>query len=403
MTKRLINPELDELVRRMNRVDGHDEVVEGEDPSASGLDPPSIRDVQGDEPLERLLVEMVQRKASDLLLIPGAPPVLRINGELAATAEPAVDGEAVRMLLAPHLGARSNRLLAETGSTDIPLRLAGSSGGAWRLRVNVQRQRGELAAAIRALPQRIPTLEELRLPADLADLVSTEQGLVLVCGPTGCGKSTTLAALLDVINRNRARHVITIEDPIEYEHANRRSVFEQVEIGRDAPSFGLSLRAALRRDPDVLLVGEMRDRETISTVVTAAETGHLILSTLHTGTATQAIHRIVDVFPGDQQQQIRFQLALSLRAVVCQQLVPTADGRTRVPGLEVLVATPAVRNLIRHGRIEQLYNELAVGSGHGMRTMERSLATLVNDGVISREEALGRAFLPQEFERALNL
>jgi len=403
MTKRLINPELDELVRQMNRVDGHDGVVEGEDPSARGLDPPSIRDVQGDEPLERLLVEMVQRKASDLLLIPGAPPVLRINGELAATAEPAVDGEAVRMLLAPHLGARSNRLLAETGSTDIPLRLAGSSGGAWRLRVNVQRQRGELAAAIRALPQRIPTLEELRLPADLADLVSTDQGLVLVCGPTGCGKSTTLAALLDVINRNRARHVITIEDPIEYEHANRRSVFEQVEIGRDAPSFGLALRAALRRDPDVLLVGEMRDRETISTVVTAAETGHLILSTLHTGTATQAIHRIVDVFPGDQQQQIRFQLALSLRAVVCQQLVPTADGRTRVPGLEVLVATPAVRNLIRHGRIEQLYNELAVGSGHGMRTMERSLATLVKDGVISREEALERAFLPQEFERALNL
>jgi twitching motility protein PilT len=195
--------------------------------------------------------------------------------------------------------------------------------------------------------------------------------------------------------------VITIEDPIEYEHANARAVFEQVEIGRDAPGFAGALRTALRRDPDVILVGEMRDLETMSTAVTAAETGHLILSTLHIGTATQAVHRIVDVFPADQQDQIRHQLALSLRAVVCQQLVERADGEGRVPALEVLVATHAVRNHIRHGRMEQLYNELVVGSSHGMHTMERSLAALVHNGTVAVDAARARCLHPEEFDRLI--
>ncbi len=202
-----------------------------------------------------------------------------------------------------------------------------------------------------------------------------------------------------MVNDTDVRHVITIEDPIEYEHRNRRSIFEQVEIGGDAPNFGSALRAALRRDPDAILVGEMRDLETMQTVVTAAETGHLILSTLHIGTATQSIHRIVDVFPAPQQEQIRLQLALSLQAVVCQQLLPRADGRGRVPAVEILVATHAVRNHIRHGRIEQLYNELAVGSSQGMLSMERSLADLVARGLISPDVARARSSRPAELDR----
>jgi twitching motility protein PilT len=401
--RRLINPELDRLVEEMNLLTDDGQPLPPADAEA-GLDPASLREVAGGEPLEALLTEMVRRGGSDLLLVPGTPPVLRIDGRLTVLDAEPVEDDGVRTLLGPHLGLRASRVLAETGSVDLPLRLSRGpeDEGGWRMRVNVHRQRGRLAAAIRALARRVPTLEELNLPPELARLVEVPHGLILVCGPTGCGKSTTLAALLGVINRSQVRHVITIEDPVEYEHRNRRSIFEQVEIGRDAPTFGGALRAALRRDPDVILVGEMRDLETMSTAVTAAETGHLILSTLHVGTATQAVHRIVDVFPASQQDQVRLQLALSLEAVICQQLLPRANGRGRVPAVEVLVATHAVRNHIRSGRIEQLYNELVVGAAEGMQTMERSLASLVGAGSVAAEVARARTSRPTELNRFLN-
>jgi twitching motility protein PilT len=254
---------------------------------------------------------------------------------------------------------------------------------------------------VRALPRRIPSLAELGLPAGLAELMSASKGLILVCGPTGSGKTTTLAAMLDDLNRSAVRHVITIEDPIEYQHPNRRCIFEQVEVGRDSPSFAAALRSALRRDPDVILVGEMRDLETMATALTAAETGHLILATLHTSDVSQAVHRVVDVFPAAQQTQIRHQLALSLHAILCQQLVPRADGRGRVPAVELLIATYAVRNTIRTGTIERLPNELLAGRGLGMRSLELSLAELVGDGVISADEARTRAVRPDELVRLL--
>ena len=403
--KRLINPELDRLVQEMNLLAEPEEpeVSEEEVPVLGGVDAPALAVVADGEPLERLLAEMVRRKASDLLLLPGAPPVLRVDGRLGALAQPAIDTETVRMLFASHLGARTRQALAETGCADLSLRYGDTADddGGWRLRVNLQRQRGGLAAAVRALPRRIPALAELDLPARIADLTRAAKGLILVCGPTGSGKTTTLAALLDSLNRSEVRHVITIEDPIEYVHANRRCIFEQVEVGTDSPSFAHALRSALRRDPDVILVGEMRDLETIATAVTAAETGHLILATLHSSDVGQAVHRVVDVFPAAQQTQIRHQLALSLHAVLCQQLVPRADGRGRVPAVELLLATYAVRNTIRNGAIERLPNEMLTGRGLGMRLLELSLAELVAAGAITAEEARARAVRPDELERLM--
>ena len=403
--KRLINPELDRLVQEMNLLADPDEPGEDAEgaPPSGGIDAPALAVIAEGEPLERLLGEMVRRKASDLLLLPGAPPVLRIDGRLATLAQPAIDSEAVRMLFEGHLGPRARAILAATGSVDLSLRHGApdDGDGGWRLRVNLQRQRGGLAAAVRALPRRIPALAELGLPARLSELTRAAKGLILVCGPTGSGKTTTIAALLDSLNRSEVRHVITIEDPIEYVHSNRRSIFEQIEIGPDSPSFAQALRSALRRDPDVILVGEMRDLETIATAVTAAETGHLILATLHSSDVGQALHRVVDVFPATQQTQIRHQLALSLQAVLCQQLVPRADGRGRVPAVELLLATYAVRNVIRNGANERLPNEMVTSRGLGMRLLELSLAELVGRGTITAEEARARAVRPDELERLL--
>jgi twitching motility protein PilT len=231
--------------------------------------------------------------------------------------------------------------------------------------------------------------------------VRTSRGLVLVCGPTGAGKSSTLAALVGELNRTRSCHILTIEDPVEYEHRPGKAVIEHIEVGRDARSFPEALRAALRQDPDVLLVGEMRDLETVATALTAAETGHLVLSTLHTNDAAQAIHRIVDVFPPAQQAQIRHQLALALHAIVVQQLVPRADGRGRVPAVELLLATYPVRHHIRSDNLQKLYNEISLGKRHGMISMEQSLAQLVREGKIGLEEAQVRASHPEELEALL--
>ncbi len=393
------DPELERIIHEMNDETSADPAAS---PESVVWDGPDLRDVHGDEPLDAILGEMVGRQASDLLLVPGSAPVVRIAGRLESLRLATIGDETVRDLFARHLNRRAQMQLADRGSVDFSLRLAGSADrAAWRLRVNLQRQGGHLAAAIRALPRRIPALDELGLPASLGDLAATANGLVLVCGPTGSGKSTTLAAILDRLNHTDFRHVITIEDPVEYEHSNNRSVFEQVEIGSDAPEFSQALRSALRRDPDVILVGEMRDLETISTALTAAETGHLVLSTLHTGDSAQAIHRVVDVFPAAQQEQIRHQLAVSLRAVICQQLIPTKDGSGRVPAVEVLSATYAVRNHIRKGNTDRLYNELLAGRGRGMQAMEQALTELVRGGAITAEEALARTSRPDELNRML--
>ncbi len=394
------DPELERIIHEMNR---EERAEHAEPEAAAAWDGPDLREVHGDEPLGAILGEMVLRQASDLLLVPDSQPVVRINGRLESLPLAEVTDEEIRGHFTPHLSRRAQRFLAERGSTDFSLHLAGSSEReSWRLRVNLQRQGGRLAAAIRALPRRIPSLEELALPPILGDLGTSANGLVLVCGPTGSGKSTTLAAILDRLNHNEFRHIITIEDPVEYEHRNKRSVFEQVEVGSDAPEFALALRASLRRDPDVILVGEMRDLETISTALTAAETGHLVLSTLHTADSAQAIHRIIDVFEGSRQEQIRHQLALSLRAIVSQQLIPTATGRGRVPAIELLLANYAVRNHIRRGNIERLYNEIMAGRSHGMQTMEHALTELVRNGAISAEDALARSSRPDELNRMLS-
>jgi twitching motility protein PilT len=394
------DPELERLIQELNRSldrdrDGAEEEIE--------WNGPDLREVDGEEALDGVLGEMVRRDASDLLLIPGTAPVVRVNGRLETLALPGVGDNLVRELFGPHLNRRAQRRLAEVSTTDFSLRLAPRDGrDGRRLRVNIQRQSGRLAAAVRALPRRIPSLEDLRLPPALGELATIPSGLVLVCGPTGSGKSTTLAAILDRLNRSETRHVITIEDPVEYEHVNQKSVFEQVEIGSDAPEFSVALRSALRRDPDVLLVGEMRDLETMSTVLSAAETGHLVFSTLHTGDSSQAIHRVIDVFPPVQQEQIRHQLALSLRAVICQQLIPTSDGGGRVPAVELLLTTYAVRNHIRRGNTDRLYNELVAGRSRGMQSMEQALTELVRAGAIEADEARARSSRIDELDRMLS-
>jgi len=398
MPNKLIRDEqLEELVRELNETDTPRTGVDVQ-PQTGGLVP------EGND-LERLLIEVAQRGASDLLLVAGAPPMFRVGGLLTRSESAPLAGEEILNLLTPSIPGRWTERLNQEGALDFSLRLArGASEDdrrAVRFRVNVHKQRGTLAAAIRALPTEIPTLAQLNLPAGLAELVKPTRGLVLVCGPTGSGKSTTLAALVGETNRNDARHIITIEEPIEYEHRNAAAVIEQIEIGRDSPSFAAALRASLRQDPDVILVGEMRDLETVSTALTAAETGHLILSTLHTSDVAQAIHRMVDVFPPQQQTQIKQQLALTLNAIVVQHLIPRADGKGRVVAVEVLLANNAVRNHIRNEKLQNLATEITLGKRAGMISLEDSLARLVQQGLISADDARGRSSRPDELDSVM--
>jgi twitching motility protein PilT len=268
--------------------------------------------------------------------------------------------------------------------------------GLARFRVNVYFQREAIGAAFRLIPTELKTLEELGIPSSLHQLAEKPRGLVLVTGPTGSGKSTTLAALIDEINRNRSEHILTIEDPIEFLHRHKRCIVNQREIGPDATSFADALRAALRQDPDVILVGEMRDLETISTALTAAETGHLVFGTLHTQSAPSTIDRIIDVFPAEQQEQVRIQIASSLQGVVTQALLPTADGMGRVPALEILLPDDAVRNLIRQGKVEQIYSVMQTNTTRGMQTMEQSLADLIQRQVVTLEVGLTRSSRPAQ-------
>ncbi len=374
------------------------------DAEAVSRSPWPAAQVPSGNPLEALLIEVARRGASDLLIIAGAPPVFRVGGHLLRGAGPPLSGDEVAALLDTFLTPRVRERIVDDGAVDFSLRLAAPAEvdeRTWRFRVNIHRQRGTHAAAIRALPLAVPTIAELHLPPILGELVKPTRGLVLICGPTGAGKTTTLAAMIGAINRAESRHIITIEDPIEYEHRNAQSVIEQVEVGRDAPSFASALRAALRQDPDVVLVGEMRDLETVATALTAAETGHLILSTLHTSDVAQAIHRIVDVFPPGQQTQIRQQLSLSLNAIVVQQLLPASAGNGRAVAVELMLANAAVRNHIRRDKMENLISEITLGKRQGMISIEDSLARLVRKGVITLDDARIRSARPEELESQL--
>ena len=403
--------ELNKLIRSLNQGATADrreaagpelELVRGEEP-APDLDltvklPPTGED-ELPPGLVALLSETVRRGATDLLLVPGASPVVRVNGSL----EKAGGGEAVSAqsafdLLSPSLSADRRRRYHETGVVDLSLRLAGLG----RFRVNLHRTRRGAAAALRVLPKRVPPLSGAGASGDaLRPDESFARGLVLVTGATGSGKTTTLAALVDRMNRTEKRHIVTIEDPVEYEHAHAKSLVEQVEVGVDVPGFAAALVAALRQDPDVILVGEMRDLETTRAAVTAAETGHLVLTTLHTNDVPQTINRILDIFPAEQQGQVKHQLSLALSAIVCQQLVPKKDGSGRAVAVEVLVATDSIRAHIRRGSFHQIHTELTLGKRFGMVTMEDSLASLVQAGTISESEARLRASHPDDLASRL--
>ena len=375
--------ELSEIVAELNRAAPSQKSAERLPQSTASLD--------------ELLGFGTRRNASDILLIVGAPAVLRVNGALAPGSGPPLEPEDIRAAVLPLLEPSQMEELQRRKSIDLGFEREGLG----RFRINIHHQRGTLAASIRLLPSRIPSLESLHLPGSLAKLAERRQGLVLVTGPTGCGKTSTLAALIDLVNTRRAAHVVTIEDPVEYQHRNRSAIIEQIEVGRDTPDFAVTLRSVMRQTPDVILVGEMRDPETMATALTAAETGHLVLSTLHTNDAIQAVARILDSFPAGNQPQIRQQLSLALLAVIAQQLVPGIDGVTRWPATEIMIATDAVRALIRKGDDHQLRSQISVGRAEGMMTMEQSLADLVRAARIARDTALAHCFRTDDLQRYL--
>jgi twitching motility protein PilT len=348
--------------------------------------------------IDQLLAVAVHSHASDVILVSGSPATLRVNGALAADAGPALSAESIRGMLLPLLTAGQMQELQERKCIDFCF-VRGATG---RFRANFHFQRGTLAASIRLLPAQIPTLETLHLPASLGQLAERRQGLVLLTGATGSGKTSTMAALIDRINANRRDHIITIEDPVEYQHANRKSLVEQIELGSDTLSFAQAVRAVLRQDPDVILVGEMRDSDTMAAALTAAETGHLVLTSLHTNDAAQTVSRILDTFPSGYQSQIRQQLSLALLAVISQQLLPAASGAGRFPAVEILVANSAMRNLIRRGDDHQLRANIETGRSDGMQTMEQSLAELVWAGRVSRETAFAHCNHPEDLRRHLH-
>jgi twitching motility protein PilT len=337
--------------------------------------------------IDRLLERMLELDASDLHLTVGSAPAYRVRGAIEPVeGETRLDTDRTREVLYGILTSEQQKQLELNRQLDFAYSLPGVA----RFRVNVFFQKESLGAAFRLVPQEIRTLEELGLPPVLHTLAEKPRGLVLVTGPTGSGKSTTLAAIVDEINRTRAEHILTIEDPIEFLHTHKRCIVNQREIGPDATNFADALRAALRQDPDVILVGEMRDLETISTALTAAETGHLVFGTLHTQSASSTIDRVIDVFRPAQQQQVRVMIANSLQGVVTQALLPTADGAGRVAALEILLPDDAVRNLVRQAKVEQLYTVMQTSSSRGMQTMEQALADLVLRHVVTLDEALAR-------------
>jgi twitching motility protein PilT len=347
--------------------------------------------------ITEILKEVVASGASDLHLSVGVPPVVRIDGHLEALDHPALDPIVTREMVYSILSQDQRQKL----ETDWELDLAYSLFGVARFRVNAFFQRGALAAAFRMVPIEIKSIDDLGLPKIVHSFCHKPRGFVLVTGPTGSGKSTTLAAVVDEINQTRSHHIVTIEDPIEFLHMHKRCVVNQRELGADTKSFPAALRAALRQDPDVILIGEMRDLDTMQIALTAAETGHLVFATLHTQDCPQSIDRIIDVFPPHQQEQIRVQIAATLEGIVAQQLLPKAGSKGRVAACEVLIPTPAVRNLIREGKTHQLYTVMQTGSQQGMQTMNAALAEHVRHGRITKENAFRRTVAPDELERLL--
>jgi twitching motility protein PilT len=341
--------------------------------------------------IERYLEALSERAGSDLLLQPGSPPMIRVEGSLMALEHPDLSSEFTRAVVAELVTPEMLRSLDAGRQLDFAIQWRDGS----RLRANAFYQRDTISVAMRMLPRQIPTLDDLGLPHAAQEFCELPRGLVLVTGPTGSGKSTTLAAMIESINQRRPCHIITIEDPIEYVHTNARALVNQREVGRDATSFTAALRSVFREDPDVVLIGEMRDFETIASALTIAETGHLVLATLHTNDSAQTIDRIVDVFPGEQQQQVRTQLANCLAGAIYQQLLRSIGGG-RVAAFEILVATSAVRNLVKEGKTNQIRNVLQTSLREGMQTLERSLAQLSREGLISMDEARAHSLHPDE-------
>ncbi len=366
--------------------------------SAVEQQPPGAGAVPGGFDFAEVLTQVAARKASDLHLTAGAPPSIRTGGKVQPMEGfPVLTSQQTREVVYGILSEDQRKRF----ETNQQLDLAYAIPGVARFRLNCYMQRGSVSAAFRLVPQDIPALDDLGVPQVLREFTRKPRGFVLVTGPTGSGKSTTLAAMIDVINRERQDHILTIEDPIEFLHNHKRSIVNQREVGSDAPDFALGLRAALRQDPDVILVGEMRDLETISTALTAAETGHLVFATLHTQSTAQTVDRIIDVFPPEQQQQVRTQLSVALQGIVTQQLLPTADGQGRAVACEVLVPNPAVRNLIRESKTHQIYSAIQTAGSIGMQTMDADLVRLVRAGRITLELAEQRASVPEELRRLL--
>ena len=348
--------------------------------------------------IDDLLERMVARSASDLHLTVGAEPTVRVMGQLERMEEfGRLSPEDTQRLLYRMMSTEQQKHLEIKRQLD----MSHSIPGLARFRVNIYFQRESLGAAFRMIPTELKTLEQLGVPTALEELANKPRGLVLVTGPTGSGKSTTLAAMIDLINRTRQDHIMTIEDPIEFLHRHKRCIVNQREIGPDALSFAEALRGALRQDPDVILLGEMRDLETITTALTAAETGHLVFATLHTQDAPSTVDRLIDVFPGAQQEQVRVQIAATLQGVVTQTLLPRADGSGRIPAVEILFPDDAVRNLIRQGKVEQIYSIMQTGTKRGMQTLEQALADFVVRGLVSEEIALNRSSRPEQLSGLL--
>jgi twitching motility protein PilT len=345
-----------------------------------------------------LLTIMIERGASDLHITTGTPPQIRLHGKLTPLTQfERLTPQDTQRLAYSVLNEGQKQKFEEDNELDLSFGIQGLA----RFRCNVYRQRGAVAAAIRVIPIKIRSFDELGLPPVVEQLADRPKGLILVTGPTGSGKSTTLAAMVDKINNERTEHIMTIEDPIEFVHHHKKCLVNQREVFSDTHSFKNALKYILRQDPDVVLVGEMRDLETISAALTIAETGHLTLGTLHTNSCAQTINRVIDVFPTTQQSQVRAQLSLVLEGVLSQQLIPTTDGRGRVMSLEIMVTTPAVRNLIREEKIHQIYSSMQAGQKFGMQTMNQSLLELVQKRKITREEALNRSMLPDELSQLL--
>jgi len=347
--------------------------------------------------LDSLLRDTVERRGSDLHLTAGAPPIVRINGELLPLEYPVLRPENIDNLLRPVLEPQQWEIFKQKYELDFSYSIPGLS----RFRGNLMRQRGSLAVAFRVVPYQPLCIEDLGLPQAVKELCYLPRGLVLVTGPTGCGKSTTLAAMIDLINRERSVNIVTVEDPIEFLHSHKKSIVKQREVGTDTHSFADALRHVLRHDPDVILIGEMRDLASVEIALTAAETGHLVFSTLHTQTAPLAIQRVVDIFHDSERGQVRQQLADSLQAVIAQQILPKADGSGRVIAVELMLTSPAVRNLIREGKEHQLYTAIQTSRSLGMQTMDQSLSVLCLAGKITRDEALLRCVDRVELERLL--